>query len=87
MPCKLCGRNRRVRRGACWGCYDKFLPSADEPPVQGEQLDPPGKPGPAPLEPHERLARAVLRWTPEARARLLHALIAAGATPPQGATP
>jgi hypothetical protein len=86
-PCKLCGRHRRARRGACWSCYDKFRDNGVDPPVAGEQLDPPGRPGPAPLDPHERLARDVLRWTPEARAKLLRALADAGATAPVEASP
>lgn len=73
--CAFCGALPAARRGACWTCRKK---------LDSGELLPPARPGPAPAPPADHVAAFARALTPDARARLLAALLA---PPPPAPSP
>jgi hypothetical protein len=74
-PCAFCGLSPAARRGACWTCRRK---------LDAGELLPPARPGPAPAPPADHVAAFARALTPDARERLLAALLA---PPPPAPSP
>jgi hypothetical protein len=73
--CVFCGALPAARRGACWTCRKK---------LDSGELLPPARPGPAPAPPADHVAAFARALTPDARERLLAALLA---PPPPAPSP
>lgn len=76
--CAFCGLAPAARRGACWTCHRK---------LDSRDLLPPARPGRAPASPAAHLEAFARALSPDARARLLEALLAPPPPSPSPAPP